>query len=66
MGVREVVLGRSLGVAGGLPVDAKNRGASFGASWGGPGKLLGRCWRYGAILGSVSRDQIVAISVIFK
>ena len=58
------VPGGFLGVPGGVPGGTKYGGASLGVSWDGPGKPLVCCWRYGAILGPVPRDQHVAISFV--
>ena len=58
---------QELGVLGGpweVPGGTKNRGGSLGASWDGPGRPLGCFWRYGAILGSVLRDQNAVISLV--
>ena len=50
-----------LWVVVGMPWD---HGGSVGASWDGPGRPLGCFWRYGAILGSVLRDQNVVILLV--
>ena len=53
-----------MGVPGVVPGGTKDGGASFGASWDGPGEPLGCFWRYGEIPGSVPRDQNAAFSLV--